>query len=285
MATAVDCEEQIGEGGIATESALKTDPRKWHGHETGAKEARQEAEAQGPGIEAMVCGPAMSSRSLAPASGAHVACNTSTTVASSPNSVTAAVARDHVGKDADTGDGSASKRARLTNSAAADATKQKRGRGLHPEGEKVVEGFEACGLWVAANCGKKLPKTQSWCFVPLIFSALGCVPELLRQEGASTAEQILEAQPIWSKLFSHWPMWRAELKSVIEAYDVRRFELDFLPKASGQGSWTTSLVYGEPRVFGRLPHPAGPKQDRILGMLSQDTQNQIFASVMALTSS
>eukprot|EP00427_Karlodinium_veneficum_P053397 CAMPEP_0169413090 /NCGR_PEP_ID=MMETSP1017-20121227/61170_1 /TAXON_ID=342587 /ORGANISM="Karlodinium micrum, Strain CCMP2283" /LENGTH=161 /DNA_ID=CAMNT_0009520481 /DNA_START=62 /DNA_END=544 /DNA_ORIENTATION=+ len=46
------------------------------------------------------------------------------------------------------------------------------GRGLHPEGQKQVEGFESCGLWVA-KCNKKLPKTQSWCFVPLIFSALG----------------------------------------------------------------------------------------------------------------
>merc|ERR1712205_261450 len=69
------------------------------------------------------------------------------------------------------------------------------GRGLHPQGKKDVEGFEACGLWVA-RCTKKLPKTQSWCFVPLIFSALGHVPEWLRQDGISSIEQIEEAQSI-----------------------------------------------------------------------------------------
>ena len=30
-----------------------------------------------------------------------------------------------------------------------------------------------------------------------------------------------------------------------------------LPKVMGARSWTTSLVYGEPKDFGRLPHPAG----------------------------
>lgn len=156
-------------------------------------------------------------------------------------------------------------------------------RGLHPEGEKKVEGFEACGLWVA-KCAKKLPKTQSWCFVPLIFSALGRVPEWLRQEGTSTPEQIEAAQPIWAKLFSHWAVWRQELREVIDGYECCRFQTDFLPKAVGQKSWTTSLVYGEPRIFGRLPHPQGPKQDKILAMLPGDTQNQIFASVLTIAS-
>jgi len=43
---------------------------------------------------------------------------------------------------------------------------------------KQVAGFEAQGLMVAANTGKKLPKTQSWCFVPPIYSAMGQVPVL-----------------------------------------------------------------------------------------------------------
>lgn len=168
------------------------------------------------------------------------------------------------------------------NVVAANSTKPAQGgRGLRSEGKKDVEGFETCGLWVA-RCSKKLPKTQSWCFVPLIFSALGNVPEWLRQEGVSSLEQIEEAQPVWSKLFSHWAVWRDELRRVIDAYGVERFQQDFLPRTFGQKSWTTSLVYGEPRIFGRLPHPPGPKQDKIIAMLPCDTQNQIFASVAAI---
>lgn len=158
------------------------------------------------------------------------------------------------------------------------------GRGLRPEGRKEVGGFEACGLWVA-RCNKKLPKTQSWCFVPLIFSALGNVPEWLRQDGISTAEQIEAAQPVWSKLFSHWASWREELRRIILARGQPNFEQMFLPKAFGQKSWTTSLVFGEPRTFGKLPHPQGPKQDQILSMLPCDTQNQIFASVVTISCS
>jgi len=148
---------------------------------------------------------------------------------------------------------------------------------------KCVEGFEAQGLRVAAKCGKRLPKTQSWCFVPLIFSALGEVPERLRREDTSTVEQIAAAQAIWSSLFSHWSEWRSTLRSAIDAYNALRFEDDFLPhSAAGPKGWTTSLVYGEPQVFGRLPHPQGRCQDKILALLPNDTQNQIFASVIAL---
>jgi len=164
---------------------------------------------------------------------------------------------------------------------------QPRGRGLCPQGWKDVEGFEPFGLRVAYKCGKKLPKTQSWCFVPLIFSALGCVPEGLRAEGISTEAQIETAQAHWCQLFSHWQEWRSVLRRVIDAHDCERFKLDFLPKAGNfnSRSWTTSLVFGEPRTFGRLPHPQGRSQDKIIAMLPSDTQNQIFASVIAIATS
>lgn len=158
------------------------------------------------------------------------------------------------------------------------------GRGLRSEGLKEVIGFEAQGLRVA-KCSKKLPKTQSWCFVPLIFSALGRVPDRLGREGISTAEQIAAAQPIWCGLFSHWQEWRKELQEVIRRYDPARFEDRFLPKGAGNAkAWTTSLVYGEPRTSGRLPHPHGGAQDAVLALLPPDVQNQIFASVIAIAS-
>lgn len=179
------------------------------------------------------------------------------------------------------------KRPRITPSAdvSASGLPARGGRGLKPQGQKDVGGFEAQGLRVAAKCGKKLPKTQSWCFVPLIYSALGLVPERLQCDGISTAQQVEEAQQVWSELFSHWPVWRAELRRAIEAYGISKFELDFLPRGNGGSrAWTTSLVYGEPQHFGRLPHPHGRCQDTILNMLPCDTQNQIFASVIAITS-
>lgn len=159
------------------------------------------------------------------------------------------------------------------------------GRGLRPQGTKIVAGFELQGLHVA-KCSKKLPKTQSWCFVPLIFSALGKVPARLWREGISTKEQIASAQPVWSDLFSHWTAWRSELRKAIDSLGEDRFEREFLPGShrGGGSGWTTSLVYGEPRIYGRLPHPAGPRQDATLALLPCDIQNQIFASVIAIAS-
>merc|ERR1711879_499756 len=125
---------------------------------------------------------------------------------------------------------------------------------------------------------------MGWCFVPLIFSALGRVPEGLRREDTSTESQIEEAQEIWSSVFSHWPSWRRELREAIATYGEGRFEADFLPRISSAKGWTTSLVYGEPRNFGKLPHPQGRSQDRILSLLPMDTQNQLFASVVTLAS-
>ncbi|CAK9014203.1 unnamed protein product [Durusdinium trenchii] len=126
-------------------------------------------------------------------------------------------------------------------------------------------------------------RTQSWCFVPLLFSALGKVPGHLVTSTTSTETQIESAQDFWERLFSHWPQWRRELRSVIQR-DEEKFIQEMLPKVMGARSWTTSLVYGEPKDFGRLPHPAGRNQDRILSMLPADVQNQIFASVATLTS-
>jgi len=156
---------------------------------------------------------------------------------------------------------------------------------LQHEGFKAVPGFEPVGLEVAARVNKKLPKTQSWCFVPLIYSALQQVPQHLRTDGISTVEQIATAQEVWRQLFSHWQRWCEELAQAIDKYGQQRFEDRFLPKGiSSAKSWTTSLVYGEPRTYGRLPHPHGRNQDAVLSLLACDTQNQIFASVMAITS-
>eukprot|EP00928_Gymnodinium_smaydae_P093960 TRINITY_DN7835_c1_g1_i1.p1 TRINITY_DN7835_c1_g1~~TRINITY_DN7835_c1_g1_i1.p1 ORF type:complete len:387 (-),score=46.18 TRINITY_DN7835_c1_g1_i1:139-1299(-) len=158
-------------------------------------------------------------------------------------------------------------------------------RGLRADARKAVEGFEEQGLYVAAKCGKRMPKTQSWCFVPLIYSALGSVPQHLQGEGIATQTQIEVAQHRWAELFSHWDIWKDALRRAIGAYGgVDKFVRDFLPqKASPKGGWNTALVYGEPRQFGRLPHPYGRRQDAALALLHVDVQNQIFASILAIT--
>eukprot|EP00933_Yihiella_yeosuensis_P060376 TRINITY_DN6298_c0_g1_i4.p1 TRINITY_DN6298_c0_g1~~TRINITY_DN6298_c0_g1_i4.p1 ORF type:complete len:250 (-),score=46.70 TRINITY_DN6298_c0_g1_i4:71-820(-) len=155
--------------------------------------------------------------------------------------------------------------------------------GLRPGGWQSVPGFEIQGLKVA-RCKKKLPKTQSWCFVPLIFSALGHVPAHLVREDTSSSEQIEAGQEVWETLFSHWSTWRSQLQVAISKNGKDNFVNEFLPKAAGAKGWSTSLVYGRPRDFGKLPHPNGRQQDRILGMLPADIQNQIFASVITLAS-
>ena len=38
---------------------------------------------------------------------------------------------------------------------------------------------------------------------------------------------------------------------------IGHFRQPRLPKVMGPKSWTTSLVHGEPKDFGRLPHPPG----------------------------
>ncbi|CAE8708389.1 unnamed protein product, partial [Polarella glacialis] len=107
-------------------------------------------------------------------------------------------------------------------------------------GWRPVPGFEASELRVA-RCAKKLPKTQSWCFVPLIFSALGKVPEHLQREDTSTEQQIADAQQVWENLFSHWSSWRASLKQVIASRGEASFVAEFLPRGATQKSWATSL--------------------------------------------
>ena len=46
---------------------------------------------------------------------------------------------------------------------------------------------------------------------------------------------------------------------------IGNFRQPRLPKVMGPKSWTTSLVHGEPKDFGRLPHPPGT-----LGMAEAD---------------
>ncbi|CAK9014205.1 unnamed protein product [Durusdinium trenchii] len=149
------------------------------------------------------------------------------------------------------------------------------------DGWKDVLGFEELGVRVAGKCNKKLPKHHL--VVRDVVVSDGKVPGHLVTSTTSTETQIESAQDFWERLFSHWPQWRRELRSVIQR-DEEKFIQEMLPKVMGARSWTTSLVYGEPKDFGRLPHPAGRNQDRILSMLPADVQNQIFASVATLTS-
>ncbi|CAJ1446395.1 unnamed protein product [Effrenium voratum] len=133
-------------------------------------------------------------------------------------------------------------------------------RARSPEGWKDVPGFEAVNLRVASDCKKKLPKTQSWCFVPLVFSALQKVPPHLVTPSSSSSEQIQDSQEFWESLFSHWRQWREDLQAAIHKMGEEKFIREFLPKSVSAKSWSTSAVYGKPKDFGRLPHPPGQPQ-------------------------
>ena len=48
-------------------------------------------------------------------------------------------------------------------------------------------------------------------------------------------------------------------------------------------NWTTTMVFSRPRDYGILPHPSGKwQEDLIDSCLSQEHQNELFASIMCI---
>jgi hypothetical protein len=82
-----------------------------------------------------------------------------------------------------------------------------------------VPGFE--GLCQVRCWKEKVGATQSWCYVPLIVSALRHLPSDLpvAKHAFSTSDQIAKAQCFWKATFSNWEEWVESLRQGI----VRRY--------------------------------------------------------------
>jgi len=84
----------------------------------------------------------------------------------------------------------------------------------------AVPGFEEQNVRIRIF-GGKIPKTQSWVYVPLIASALGTLPgfrfdrKVQGQFNFSTPEQIIGAQEFWRSVFSRWDLWVNDLREGI----------------------------------------------------------------------
>lgn len=131
----------------------------------------------------------------------------------------------------------------------------------------------------------KVPKTQSWCFVPLIASALGELPGFrFERKGKyqfSTPEQIEEAQLFWRNTFNHWDLWVESLREGImrKFGEVGQCNIFHVRNVN----WTTTMVFSKPREYGILPHPSGKwQEDLIDSCLDQKYQAELFGSIVAI---
>ncbi|CAD7965513.1 unnamed protein product [Amoebophrya sp. A25] len=159
--------------------------------------------------------------------------------------------------------------------------------GLHLLPWVVVPGFEEENVRIRIF-GAKIPKTQSWVYVPLIASALGQLPGFrfdrklhTGQFSFSSEKQIVDAQAFWRSVFSRWDMWVNDLRDGI----LRKFgNVDHCNIFHVRSiSWTTTLVFGHPREFGTLPHPSGKwQEDLIDSCLDHKYQSELFASILTI---
>eukprot|EP00392_Amoebophrya_sp_AT5.2_P007866 g7885.t1 len=150
----------------------------------------------------------------------------------------------------------------------------------------AVPGFEEQNVRIRIF-GGKIPKTQSWVYVPLIASALGTLPgfrfdrKVQGQFNFSTPEQIIGAQEFWRSVFSRWDLWVNDLREgILKKFGTVDHCNIFHVRSI---SWTTTMVFGHPREFGILPHPSGKwQEDLIDSCLDHKFQNELFASILTI---
>jgi hypothetical protein len=127
------------------------------------------------------------------------------------------------------------------------------------------------GEWVRRHAIGKEVKSWSKVYVPLIFSALGKVPEsaqgvlrpkLAGREKVSDSAQIERAQEWWKARFSAWPRWVKKVADFIEQHGEASFVTQYIMTPSPRGK--TTLVFSDGRGFGWLPHMNGRNQESIM---------------------
>mmetsp|Transcript_64807 Transcript_64807/g.121500 ORF Transcript_64807/g.121500 Transcript_64807/m.121500 type:complete len:269 (+) Transcript_64807:15-821(+) len=149
---------------------------------------------------------------------------------------------------------------------------------MNPVGVKVgrVNVHEVIpGAWVLQHAIGREVKSWSKIYVPLLFSALGHVPEacarcvaLGPRQTVSTPAQISAAQTWWRQRFSLWDDWVKAVRGVVETETEDRFmeELVLRPRPKGK----TTLVFGDGARFGWLPHPHARNQEMVVARAGID---------------
>ena len=114
-------------------------------------------------------------------------------------------------------------------------------------------------------------EVRSWSkiYVPLIFCALGDVPEcaavacradLYSSQYVSSGDDIKRATAWWSRRLSKWPEWIKAVRDKVILGDEAAFAKRFLRNCKGK----TAGVFNNAREYGWLPHPPARLQEAIV---------------------
>ena len=114
-------------------------------------------------------------------------------------------------------------------------------------------------------------EVRSWSkiYVPLIFCALGDVPEcaavacradLYSSQYVSSGDDIKRATAWWSRRLSKWPEWIKAVQDKVILGDEAAFAKRFLRNCKGK----TAGVFNNAREYGWLPHPPARLQEAIV---------------------
>jgi hypothetical protein len=145
------------------------------------------------------------------------------------------------------------------------------------------------GEWARRHAIGKEVKSWSKVYVPLMYSALGRVPEcaqtvlqpkLAGSQEVSTSDQIERAQHWWKSRFSAWPRWVKKVESFVQKHGEADFISQFIMSPNPRGK--TTLVFNDGKGFGWLPHMNGRNQESVMEACEID--GEIAICVTASTS-
>ena len=151
--------------------------------------------------------------------------------------------------------------------------------------ERVAVDELGPGAYVLKNSvGRRVPQ-WSKIFVPLIFCALGRVPEHLKTElrrfligtgFVSTKTKLKHANRWWARRLSKWDDWcKAIREKVIGPLGEDRFCRTYLYACTGKHQ--TPAVFGQWHTYGFLPHPPEWAQNAVLKKAAID--GEVFLMV------
>ena len=155
--------------------------------------------------------------------------------------------------------------------------------------DKVAVDQLGPGAYVMKNSvGRRVPQ-WSKIFVPLIFCALGRVPQHLKTElqrfligtgFVPSKTRLKDVNRWWAGRLSKWDDWcKAIREKVIEPLGEDLFCQTYLYACAGKDK--TPAVFGQWHIYGFLPHPPGWAQNAVLKKAAID--GEVFLMVHLAT--